>query len=134
MRSAREEQGRPHEGDGTQTEFSEMCRCALGRPGIPEQNRGQREDKAGPVEHIQGERPGARMVRVQRFLRGPSGRLHLCSKEHSLSVGWGALGGLNWVVKGSHSGWLQLRMKEEAGREPAGYCKRKGMNYALGVG
>ena len=77
---------------------------------------------------FKGSGQGARMVRVQRFLRGPSGRLHLCSKEHSLAVGWGALGGLNWVVKGSHSGWLQLRMKKEAGREPVGYCKHKDMN------
>lgn len=44
-------------GADTEAEFSEMCKYAPDGPGIPGRGNSVRT-RQGPVEHIQGERPG----------------------------------------------------------------------------
>ena len=49
--SARQVQGRPHEGSGTQAESSKMFRCALGRQGSPaiqKRKQSEQRDEAQP--------------------------------------------------------------------------------------
>lgn len=105
-------------------------RCA-GEPsgGHAFQDRGQREDKAGPGEHTQGERPGGRDGQGIEVPQRPH-RASSVLREHGLSAGWG---GLELGSAGLTLMLAAVWRLGEAGGEREGCCRCKGVAYALGV-
>ena len=86
--------------------------------GQASQNRGQREDKAGPVEHIQGERPGGKDGQGTEVPQRPVRKTSSALQGTQPFCRMGSPGGVKLGCEG-----LTLRLAtvedEEGGREGA---------------